>query len=418
VPSLLFSDFTIDLPTLAAITVFVSATAGLLMLVSWLQNRSTPALALWGCGYLLGVGGAVLIASHGLGAGAPSSTGANALICLAYASMWGGARSFEGRNIPFAWMGAGAAIWIAACHLPILADDTTARFMLLSAILAAYSLLAAVETRYARDPELISRWPAFALVLIHAGFMLARIPLAPALLAAMSEARPRSPLVLVFAFEALFVFFSVAVLRIAMSKERAELAQRKAALTDSLTGVPNRRAFFDVGGSLLERTFADRRNAALLLFDLDRFKQVNDTAGHQAGDHVLKCFSNLVVATLSHGDLFGRLGGEEFAALLTDTSMAEALKTAERLRRDFEAMSFSGLTTGATVSIGIAMTGETRHTLNALLASADRALYRAKAEGRNRVASAPLIVVDRPTADIPARAPDISTAAALAPLAG
>jgi diguanylate cyclase (GGDEF)-like protein len=224
--------------------------------------------------------------------------------------------------------------------------------------------------------------------------------------------------VLVFAFEALFVFFSVAVLRIAMSKERAELAQRKAALTDSLTGVPNRRAFFDVGGSLLERAFADRRNAALLLFDLDRFKQVNDTAGHQAGDDVLKCFSNLVVATLSHGDLFGRLGGEEFAALLANTSMAEALKTAERLRRDFEAMSFSGLAAGATVSVGIAMSGETCRSLDALLAGADRALYRAKAEGRNRVASAPLVVVDRLTADGPARATGLNTVAALAPLAG
>ena len=90
------------------------------------------------------------------------------------------------------------------------------------------------------------------------------------------------------AFEALFAAFCLPFLRVAMSKERAELAQRKAALTDSLTGIANRRAFFDLGGPLLEWAVADRRPAALLLFDLDRFKEVNDTAGHQAGDRVLK----------------------------------------------------------------------------------------------------------------------------------
>jgi diguanylate cyclase (GGDEF)-like protein len=413
VPSFLFSDFTVDLPTLAVITVFVCATAGALMLLSWAQNRSTPALALWGGAYFLAVGGAILIASHRPWTGSASTCSANALICLAYAGFWGGARSFEGRNVPIVGMATGAVIWIAACQFGTFADDPAARLMLLSFIQAVYILLAAIEVRYARDPELISRWPTFALALLHTAFLLARIPLAPALLSATAETSPHGPLVLVFAFEALFVFFSVAVLRIAMSKERAELAQRKAALTDPLTGVANRRAFFDVGIPLLERTIADRRNAALLLFDLDRFKQLNDTAGHQMGDDVLKYFSDLVAAALRPEDLFGRLGGEEFAALLANVSVAEALHVAERLRRDFEAMSLPGLAGGSTVSIGVAMTSETRRTLNALLATADRALYRAKAEGRNRVASAPLAVVERATADSAGNA-----APALAPLAG
>ena len=98
----------------------------------------------------------------------------------------------------------------------------------------------------------------------------------------------------VMAFEALFVAFCLPFLRVAMSKERAELEQRLAAETDPLTGVPNRRAFFDRGNPLLEHFIAERQPAALLLFDLDRFKDINDTAGHQAGDQVLRAFCDLV----------------------------------------------------------------------------------------------------------------------------
>ena len=161
-----------------------------------------------------------------------------------------------------------------------------------------------------------------------------------------------------------------------------------------MTGIANRRAFFDLGGPLLEWAVADRRPAALLLFDLDRFKEVNDTAGHQAGDRVLKAFCELVAASMRPGDLFGRLGGEEFACLVENATMAQALHTAERLRREFEAMRFPGLEGNATVSIGVAMASEAGRSLPALLAIADRALYRAKADGRNRVAPAPLVLVD------------------------
>ena len=146
---------------------------------------------------------------------------------------------------------------------------------------------------------------------------------------------------------------------------------------------------------LLEDVFADRRSAALLLFDLDRFKDVNDTGGHQAGDRVLKAFCELIVTSITPRDLFGRLGGEEFACLLADVSMAQALQIADRLRREFANMQFPGLEINATVSVGVAMASEAGRSLPALLATADRALYRAKADGRNRVASVPLVLVDR-----------------------
>jgi Diguanylate cyclase, GGDEF domain len=135
--------------------------------------------------------------------------------------------------------------------------------------------VSARELCHARDRELISRWPTLALVVTHAGFLLARIPFASVVASSAAAGQPHSAVVLVMAAEALFVNFCLPFLRVAMSKERAELEQRRVALTDSLTGVANRRAFFDLGERLLARTIADRRPAALLLFDLDRFKEVN-----------------------------------------------------------------------------------------------------------------------------------------------
>jgi diguanylate cyclase (GGDEF)-like protein len=101
---------------------------------------------------------------------------------------------------------------------------------------------------------------------------------------------------------------------------------------------------------LLARFVADRRPAALLVFDPDRFKEVNDTAGHQAGDRVLRAFCDLVRTAVRPGDLFGRLGGEEFAYLLADVSVTQAVAAAERLRSEFAGLQFADLAIRPTVA--------------------------------------------------------------------
>jgi len=407
VPTIARAHFAIDLQTLFAVVVFLSATGGLLLLFCWMQNRDTPALAFWGTGYLLGAVAAAMLGSGGTG-NALVICISNALLCGAYGVMWGGSRSFEGRRVRAPLIAAGAAIWIAAFQLESFRASPPSCVVLVSFIQAGYALLAARELWYARDRELISRWPTLALVVGHAGFLLARIPFATVVASSAAAGQPRSAVVLVMAAEALFVNFCLPFLRVAMSKERSELEQRKAALTDSLTGVANRRAFFDLGARLLARTIADRRQAALLLFDLDRFKEVNDTAGHEA---LLRAFARLVAGSVRRGDLFSRVGGEEFACLVPNVSMEEALQIAERLRAAFGLMRFPGVAACATVSVGIAMTTSACRTLPALMATADRALYRAKAEGRNRVAPAPLVMLEnsantvRPALDIGAAAP-------------
>lgn len=408
-------NFLINLPTLCAVTGFITVISGMLLLFAWAQNRSEPALALWGLGYLLGTAGAVCLVRGGPIVPAWSVCIGNALICCAYGTMWAGARSFEGRRTPLALALAGAAVWIVG-YLTAISQSNAAQVALASIIFATYSLLCAREMWYARDRELISRWPTLALAVVHAGFLLARIRYAGAIATLSVAGQSYSVGLFVLTFEALFAAFGQAFLRVSMAKERAELEQRKAALTDSLTGIANRRAFFEHGERLLDRIVSDRRPAALLLFDLDRFKEVNDTAGHQAGDRVLQAFSNLVAGSIRPGDLFARLGGEEFACLLADAPMAEALKLAERLRGRFGEMSFVDVRAAVTVSVGVAMATE-RRDLSALLANADRALYRAKAEGRNRVAPAPLVLVESPGEGARFFG-DISLAAAAAPLAG
>jgi diguanylate cyclase (GGDEF)-like protein len=418
VPTFVNSAFVIDLPTLCAVTIFVTVTGGLLLLFAWLQNRSEPALALWGVGFLFASAGASMLVLARLIPELSSVWLANALICCAYGIMWAGARSFEGRRVRVILIFAGAVIWLAACQFPDFYASNAARVMLVSAVYAAYVLLGAREVWHARDRELISRWPTLALLIVHGGFMLARIPMAGAISAALLAHEPHRTGVTIAVFEALFVIYCLAFLRVSMAKERAELQQRKAALTDWLTGLANRRAFFESGAVLLERTIAERRPAALLLFDLDRFKEVNDTAGHHAGDCVLEAFAHLVARSVRPGDLCARLGGEEFACLLVDIPMAGALAFAERVRGKFAETRVEGLQNGLTVSAGVAMASEAGRDLSTLLANADRALYRAKAEGRNRVTPAPFAVVERSGEGARASAALGGASAIPAPLAG
>jgi diguanylate cyclase (GGDEF)-like protein len=184
-----------------------------------------------------------------------------------------------------------------------------------------------------------------------------------------------------------FFAFCIPILLGAMARERMVLGYKHASLIDPLTGVGNRRAFFERGEKLLHRSVFDSRPTVLLLLDLDRFKRINDTFGHHVGDQVLVKFCAVAMAALRPDDLFGRLGGEEFASLLPDTSLDEGLAVAERIRSSFEATTLEAgaNTLAVTVSVGVEMSIDPSPNLADIIKAADRALYRAKANGRNRV---------------------------------
>jgi two-component system cell cycle response regulator len=160
------------------------------------------------------------------------------------------------------------------------------------------------------------------------------------------------------------------------------------ALTDELTGLYNRRYLFAHLSEVLERMPTAAGETAVMLFDIDHFKQVNDRYGHPAGDDVLRELAGRAIRQVRSVDLVGRLGGEEFVVVMPETSLSGAVVVAERLRLAVAEQPFilqeNGAKLSVTVSIGIAVTGEDEETQDTLLKRADDALYAAKNGGRNR----------------------------------
>lgn len=182
------------------------------------------------------------------------------------------------------------------------------------------------------------------------------------------------------------VLLLLAVVRLRAGQARAEESARilhALAATDTLTGLPNRRALHDVLQAGLSRARQTGQPLAVALIDIDLFKVINDTHGHAAGDDVLRKISQVMRTELRQTDWLGRWGGEEFLLCLPDTTMSAATDLSERLRLAVQLHGF-GHGQPVTVSIGLAeVLGE--DFLEQLLQRADGALYRAKAHGRNRV---------------------------------
>ena len=157
------------------------------------------------------------------------------------------------------------------------------------------------------------------------------------------------------------------------------------AVTDSLTGLPNKRAFDDAFKRMLAQAGRNASPLSVLLLDLDRFKEVNDAYGHERGDEVLAALGAMLKAQLRAGDFPARYGGEEFIVLLPDTDRAGALKIADELRRSLHALKISELTRPVTASFGVSAFPDDSTDPDHLIRTADRALYAAKQAGRDRV---------------------------------
>ena len=137
------------------------------------------------------------------------------------------------------------------------------------------------------------------------------------------------------AFGTLLFTVVMSFLLLNMTKERTELQHKINSLVDPLSGVANRRAFLNGSHQLFEQQASDREPLAMLLFDLDRFKDINDRLGHAVGDRVLQTFAQSATTTLGAEVLFGRIGGEEFACLMPVGDLGEAFAVADRVRRNF-----------------------------------------------------------------------------------
>lgn len=167
------------------------------------------------------------------------------------------------------------------------------------------------------------------------------------------------------------------------AKEQAEALAR----SDELTGLNNRRAFFQDGEKLLQRAKRYNHPLSFIMLDIDHFKRINDTYGHAGGDDVLESLANTLRAHVREADILGRLGGEEFAAILPETTLADAVGMAERLRFEIESAKVYSAKgeIRTTASFGLSMLTQDQASLEDLINKADDALYQAKRNGRNRV---------------------------------
>jgi len=193
------------------------------------------------------------------------------------------------------------------------------------------------------------------------------------------------------------------ILKLMRALDRSRRHAFRLASSDLLTGVLNRRRFLAVAQRALSSARTDRTPVGVLLLDIDDFKEINDTFGHEAGDHVLQCVAGTCRAALRGSDPLARWGGEEFVALLWDANAQKTAIIAERLCRAIAAqpIDWRGQSLPITVSIGAVPMREEDDQIDRLIARADVAMYRAKRNGKNRVV-ADWTNDGRPAADTPA----------------
>jgi diguanylate cyclase (GGDEF)-like protein len=398
----------LDVNTLFLMTMYIEAILGLLLLLAWLQNAGTGAMAWWGAAHLMRSLSVALYGTYGTASDLVSIDLAGALLFTSFGVTWAGVRIFDGRQPRLGALLAGATVWIGASQIPGLLDSGGLRSLLSACIIAGFSWAAAFEFWRGRDESLMSRWPAILLLFAHGAMFLMRRPLS----AAIPDLGPQQPSLLssawltVLSAEALLFSIAIPFVLLAMAKERTELRHKNDARIDALTGLANRRAFLQDAQQITGKQAAHGHPVAVFLIDLDHFKSVNDRFGHATGDHVLRLFAEVAAANLRSVDLVGRLGGEEFAVLLADASRDNAFVVAERIRSAFElaAMVTENKTLQATVSIGVAIIQDPEQDLTTLLAEADQALYRAKARGRNRVELSP-VHGDEPSKEVAGASP-------------
>jgi diguanylate cyclase (GGDEF)-like protein len=244
--------------------------------------------------------------------------------------------------------------------------------------------LTASELWTERRRQLQRRWPAVAVPVLHGVVLMLPILLGD-FLRPQDATFANSIWVTIFAVELILYAVATVFVIFMLVSDRAVSAHKTAASMDPLTGLFNRRGFSEATSRVIEREAQAGRPVTVMIFDIDHFKSINDRFGHPAGDEILKLFSTIVANNLRITDLSGRVGGEEFAALLP-CSLEEGVLVAERVREAFEASDIivDEGRVDTTVSIGVAG-GPAGTELEVLLAAADTALYQAKRGGRNRV---------------------------------
>ncbi|MBB5041558.1 GGDEF domain-containing protein [Shinella fusca] len=375
----------ISISTLMICTFLSTMVVGIFMLQVWLTDRRHAAAGYWCVSMWVGSLCTLLYALRPVGFPLLTVGLSNALAAFAYALMWAGFRVFDRRRVHLPVVLTGPALWgLAYLFLPQVSGDVNNRIILSSVIITTYSLWMGVDIWRGRGGErLPTRTMSAVFFLTHGVIYSLRIPMAILTPAQLAHGTAYSAWFAVFSLELFAHTILAAVAMLVLIKERGEALYRQASRTDALTGIPNRGSFLED----IQTWLSGKGQGTLMIFDLDRFKAINDTHGHVAGDTVLKRFSARVSALLEDGMLFCRFGGEEFALFAPVHDIARAEAFAEMLRRETAGIAIAS---GAgdirmSVSIGLADVATFGADFDRLHSAADSALYAAKEAGRDRV---------------------------------
>lgn len=361
--------------------------SGLMALVLYALKRNYPAsikgLGTWSAALALVFVGGLLGSARDALPDSISVALARTLLAFGVYGLYLGTQQFFDRAVrPRPWLAVLVVFGLLQLWFTVVTPILAMRLGLANGLLGTL-LLAHAVLIMRRGSRTLSCWLAAMVTLVMALMQFWRLvsvfvwPVTHDLF----EATPEHQLY-VSSFASCILLFSISTVLMATDRLRVELEHL--AHHDSLTHAYTRRHMDDAVRVELERCHRHGRKLCLLMIDMDHFKAINDQYGHQAGDKVLIDFVVKVNALLRRSDQLGRFGGEEFVLLLPETTMDEALAVAERIR---ELCAQPSSTPNCTVSIGITTSYKDSDTVDTLMARADAALYRAKANGRNRVES-------------------------------
>ena len=393
-------------PTMLAMIIASSLMmAASMAVVGW--GRRRDGLGRWAAALLVNAIGHLLIMLRGLIPDVLSIVVGNLMLSSVFVGMIAAVYQFQGR--PVRWALLLAPPLLVLVFVSVFIDNFPARVSFVGLVIglqAVWALLAALSHRHATVGR--GQW------LLVAGLLLEAVVLGVRALVAISTHSEATNILQSSALQTLTFLATFSVVLVSsvgfvfMSRDRADENNRVLAALDPLTGVANRRSLIAALDRDVARAQRMREPMALMMVDIDHFKDVNDRYGHPAGDRVLCSVVNVLLQRVRAQDLVGRYGGEEFMVLLPGTGLTGAEQLARELCKAVEesrcpADGVPGPGIAVTVSIGV-FGGrlESGDSWDMLIAAADRALYQAKNNGRNRVEVA--TGLRRPSAQLAAQA--------------
>jgi len=356
-------------------------TLATVLFFAWRHDRQTPAYLMWALGFTVSAVGFALVAARGFIPDILSIEIGNGIALLGESAWIAGFCSLD-RSKPEWTALLPPAIWFAGVELPWIHESFANRVILYDLAGAVGATLLASAVRPAEGKrEGVRGQLGFVFMALACVFFVSAI--------SMTLLRPDLRDSLIYrgytALGSALLITTAIALSGRLLMERSERRWRAISITDTLTGVLNRRGLQDYFELVAGKATKDSQKIAALLFDLDHFKAINDRYGHQTGDIVLAEFARIGRQFVPRSGAFGRMGGEEFTAFILVDDQAEAEAIAETIRADFcRVPLLAGRSlVPATVSIGLALMPRDAANWDRLVSAADRALYAAKRAGRN-----------------------------------